>query len=115
MARQLDVETATPELRHEFCDLWNQLVVGTQVRRQNPVLRSNAMLILSFIRTIYIPMHQDTESHSLSFLAYTGNLDPVLQDVSSHSQCTVSSHHLVTFANPYASVSVAPDAGLGDA
>ncbi len=105
VAIQLNVDTAAPGLRNEFCALWDQLVVAMQDQRHDPVLSSNAMLILSFIRPIYIPLHQGTESQSSAFSASTSDLDPILRDPSSYSLCTVSSHRFVTFTNPVARVS----------
>ncbi|KAH9059884.1 hypothetical protein EDB87DRAFT_1731437 [Lactarius vividus] len=84
-ARRLDVDAATPRLQKEFCDLWNQLVVATQVRCQDSVLSSNVMLILSFICPIYIPLHKGTESQSSAFSASTNDLDPVLREPSPYS------------------------------
>ncbi|KAH9062586.1 hypothetical protein EDB83DRAFT_843595 [Lactarius deliciosus] len=93
VACQLHVETAAP---HEFCGLWNQLVAAAQVWPEHLTFRSNVMLILSFIRTIYIPLHRDTESQLLALSASTGALDPVLRDPSSYFRFTVSSHSSVT-------------------
>ncbi|KAH9036017.1 hypothetical protein EDB83DRAFT_2415300, partial [Lactarius deliciosus] len=61
--RRLEVENAALGLRHEFCDLWNQLCRHT-------VVRPNAMFILSHIRTIYVTLHQGTESRSFKTSAY---------------------------------------------
>ncbi|KAH9021734.1 hypothetical protein EDB85DRAFT_2152214 [Lactarius pseudohatsudake] len=109
-ARRLDVDAAAPRLQKEFCDLWNQLVVATQVRCQDPVLSSNVMLIFSFICLIYVPLHKGTESQPSAFSVSTSDLDPVFRDPSSYFQCTVSSHRLVTFANLNADTPVAYDA-----
>ncbi|KAI9436615.1 hypothetical protein H4582DRAFT_1962123 [Lactarius indigo] len=110
-ARRLNVDTAAPALQKEFCDLWNQLVVATQVQCQDPVLSSNVMLILSFIYPIYVPLHKGTESQSSALSASTCDLDPVLRDPSSYSQCTVSSHRTITFANSNTDTPVVHDAG----
>ncbi|KAH9172601.1 hypothetical protein EDB89DRAFT_2229238 [Lactarius sanguifluus] len=115
LARELNTarpgsDTPGPEPhKEEFWDLWNQLVVATQVRCQYPALSSNVTLILSFICPTYVALHNGTESQPSAFSTSTSDLDPVLRDPS--SQCTVSSHCLITFANLNADTPVAHDAG----
>ncbi|KAH9055577.1 hypothetical protein EDB87DRAFT_1761944 [Lactarius vividus] len=106
--RQLEVENAALGLQHEFCDLWNQLVTSMHDQRRHSV-RSNAMLILSHLRTIYVTLHQDTESRSSAFSASTDDLDPALQPTSSYPRCTVSSHRLSTPMDPNPTVPSAYD------
>jgi hypothetical protein len=89
-ARQLQVENADLGLQGEFCDLWNSLVASTHDQRQLPIVRSNAIFVLSRLRPIYVTLHQDTDSGSLAFSATTDDLDPFLQKA--HPLCTVSSH-----------------------
>ena len=60
--RQLDAGNASQELRREFCALWNQLVGSMQDVRREPALRSNAMRILSLMRTLYDSLHEGTGS-----------------------------------------------------
>lgn len=95
--RQLKVESAALGLQHEFCDLWNSLLTSMHDRRQRPLVRSNAMFIVSFIRPTYFTLHQGTDFGSFPF---TDNLDPVLQKTSSYPLCTVSSHRLSTLKDP---------------
>jgi hypothetical protein len=101
--RQLKVESAALGLQHEFCDLWNSLLTSMHDRRQRPVVRSNAMFIVSFIRPIYYTLHQGTDFGSFPF---TDDLDPILQETSSYPLCTVSSHRHSTLTNSSVSVNV---------
>jgi len=62
-ARKLQVVDITPELRNEFCALWNQLVDMAQGQAPAPLMsRSNATRILALLRTVYLPFHADTHS-----------------------------------------------------
>jgi hypothetical protein len=88
---QLQVENADLGLQGEFCDLWNSLVALVHDQRQIPIVRSNAIFVLSRLRPIYVTLHQDTDSGSLAFsAATTDNIDPFLQKA--QPLCTVSSH-----------------------
>ncbi|KAH9172414.1 hypothetical protein EDB89DRAFT_2242873 [Lactarius sanguifluus] len=111
VTRQLNVEATAPELRHEFCDLWNCLLDAMQSRPEHPALSSTMKLILSSIHPIFVTLHQGTESQSSAPLASTGSLD--LQDPSSCPRCLDLSHCPNAFANPNANIPVAH--GSGDA
>ena len=89
-ARQLQVENADIGLQRDFCDLWNSFVASIHDRRQLPIVRSNAIFVLSHLRPIYATLHQSTDSGSLAFSATTDDLDPFLQKA--HPLCTVPSH-----------------------
>ncbi|KAF8265166.1 hypothetical protein EI94DRAFT_1736541 [Lactarius quietus] len=106
VARQLKVENAALGLQHEFCELWNSLVASIHDQRQRPIVRSNAIFILSLIRTVYVTLHQSSESGPCAFSAFTDDLDPVLQKSSSYILCTVSSHRLSTLSNPTSNANV---------
>lgn len=93
--RQLKAESTAPGLQNEFCDLWNSLLTSMNDRRQPPVVRSNAMFIVSSIRPIYFSLHQGTD---FKYFPFTDDLDPVLQKTS-YPLCTVSSHRLPTLTN----------------
>jgi hypothetical protein len=98
--RQLKVENASQELRREFCVLWNQLVVSMQDVRRDPALRSNAMRILSLTRTLYVPLHEGTDSRCFAFLASTDELDPTPQKSSYYPLCALSTHRITPRGPP---------------
>ena len=57
-ACRLKVENAAPELRHEFCALWNGLVDVAKGRVPAPLAtRLNTIHILSVIRNVFISLH----------------------------------------------------------
>jgi len=90
--RQLNVENASHRLQREFCELWNQLVDSMQDLRRDPVIRSNAMRILSLTRSIYVPLHAGTESRCFSFADSTNNFNSVSQKAATYPLCTISTH-----------------------
>lgn len=98
--RQLKVENASQELRREFCVLWNQLVVSMQDVRRDPALRSNAMRILSLTRTLYVPLHEGTDSRCFAFLASADDLDPTAQKSSHYPLCALSTHRIASRGSP---------------
>jgi len=104
--RQLKVENASPELRREFCVLWNQLVISMQDLRREPALRSNAMRILSLTRMLYIPLHEGTESRCFAFLTSADDLDPTPQKTSSYPICAHSTHRIAPRGPPEDSITV---------
>ncbi|KAH9011969.1 hypothetical protein EDB83DRAFT_348387 [Lactarius deliciosus] len=87
-ASKFDVHDTSPELQHEFCSLWNQIVLKTQ----NNDDRMMASLVLKPIRHIYVSLHRDTESAPTRFSASTPGLDVVLDDPSSYPVCKVAGH-----------------------
>ena len=93
--RRLKVERAAQEPRQEFCVLWNQLVASMQDLRRDPALRSNAMRILSLTRTLYVPLHEGTESRPLPLLTSADELDTAPQKAAaSYPLCALTAHRL---------------------
>jgi hypothetical protein len=87
-ASKFNVQDTSPELQHEFCELWNQVVLRAQ--RENN--RGMAILILGRIRHVYMALHQDTDSAPTQFSASTGDQDHILKSPSSYPVCKVSDH-----------------------
>ena len=97
-ARRLRVENASEKIRCEFCELWNRLVCLMRDLHRDPVVRSNAMRVLSLTRAIYIPLHEGTESRC--FAHSTSADDEVNLNLISSPQrttdfplCTVQAPH----------------------
>jgi hypothetical protein len=83
-ASRFDALDTSPELQHEFCALWNELV------------RSDLLIswsILRPIRNIYLTLHQHTDSAPTRFSASTGDEDGIFYRRSSYPLCKVSGHH----------------------
>jgi len=89
--RKFEVMKAAPELQHEFCALWNELASVAQGRRQaSRMAQSNVARILSVVRTVYVPLHEDTNS---AISSSTGDQDHVLWLPSPYPLCNVLGHH----------------------
>ena len=88
-ASKFNVEDTSPELRHKFCALWNQIV--RKVQNDND--RRMTFLTLGRIRNIYMALHQATDSVPKRFSAFTGDRDPILWEPSSYLLCSVPDHH----------------------
>ena len=83
---QFDVCNTLPELQHEFCSLWNEIV------REAWRLPA-AVNILREIRQAYIKLHQGTDSAPTAFSAHTKFYHPALAHSRSYRFCGIPSHH----------------------
>ena len=88
-ASKFNVQETSPELRHDFCALWNHIVL----KAQNDDDETIARYILGPIRNIYIALHQATGSVPTRFSASTGDLGPIMSQPSSYPLCNVPGHH----------------------
>ena len=89
-ASRFDVQDTSPELQHEFCALWNQIV--RHVQNNNSL--SMAFFTLGRIRAVYLALHQDTECAPTRFSPSTSDWDGILRDPSSYPVCNLPAHHL---------------------
>ncbi|KAH9054795.1 hypothetical protein EDB87DRAFT_1418172 [Lactarius vividus] len=87
-ASRFNVQDTSPELQHEFCKLWNQIVL--KVRNDND--RWMAFHTLRPIRNIYVALHRDTTSSPTEFSAATGDQDDVLWRPLSYPSCNATGH-----------------------
>jgi hypothetical protein len=85
---EFNVQDTSPEVQHEFCALWNQIVL--KARNDND--RKIALHILSPLRNVYITLHQDTDSAPTRFSADTDNQNVTLEDPFSYPVCTIAGH-----------------------
>ena len=84
-----DVQDTLPELQHEFCALWNQIVRKVQNDLDVPM----AFYTLRPIRNVYLALHQGTDSATTQFSASTGDGDRILERLSTYPMCNVPGHH----------------------
>ena len=89
-ASKFKVQDTSPELQHELCALWNQIVR----KAQNDGDWKITKCILNPIRKVYISLHQDSESSPIRFSASAGDGDPVLDNPSSYPVCNIAGHIL---------------------
>ena len=94
VASKFNVRDTSPDLQHDFCALWNQIVHQVQNGNvQYGDARRMVIRMLSPIRNVYIALHQDTNSAPTQFSASTDDRDYILWEPSSYPVCNVASHH----------------------
>jgi len=90
----LRVENAIPELQHNFCELWNEIVLQARTGEQSILL-----YILKATRHIYFALHRDTDA-TPTFSPSTSTHDPrILRQLSSYHLCSIPSHRLGSVSN----------------
>ncbi|KAH9061050.1 hypothetical protein EDB87DRAFT_1576439 [Lactarius vividus] len=90
IASKFDVRDTSPVLQHEFCALWNQIVLKAQKDGDKSIVWH----ILRRIRNVYITLHQGSDAaQAPTRFDTTHDLDPILSEPSSYPLCNVRSHH----------------------
>ena len=87
----LDIRTTLPELRNDFCKLWNEIAVSARDSSDRRI-RMLATNILFHIRSIYIALHEGTSAAPVHFSTSTADVDPILMLPSSYPLCNIQSH-----------------------
>ncbi|KAH9029498.1 hypothetical protein EDB85DRAFT_1522252 [Lactarius pseudohatsudake] len=87
---KLDARGSLPELQHEFCGLWNQLVHVAQPNDHLNV-QNVSLATLKNVRKVYIALHEHTVAHSTVF-ATTDDGDAALDVITSYPICTIPGH-----------------------
>jgi hypothetical protein len=82
-ASKFDVLDTSPELQHEFCELWNELIRDF----------ASPGFILRPIRNVYLTLHLHTDSAPAAFSASTSDEDDILKWPSTYTLCNVPGHH----------------------
>ncbi|KAF8494151.1 hypothetical protein F5888DRAFT_674340 [Russula emetica] len=85
---QFDIRNTLPQLQHDFCFLWNEIVREAHNRRPY----SAPVFILREIRHLYLALHEDTYSPPTAFSASTTHGEDSVWEPSSYPTCNVSSH-----------------------
>jgi hypothetical protein len=85
---KFDICEALPELRHEFCSLWNKIL--RDARRDG--VDSTAIKILREIRHAYIELHKGTDAAPTAFSARTFYYNPILAKPLSYRFCNIAHH-----------------------
>jgi hypothetical protein len=84
---RFDINNAIPELRNEFCSLWNEIVQKAEGGQ------SHYVRVLRAIRHLYIALHRGTDAAPTAFDASTAYFDSILDQLSSYPSCNEPSHH----------------------
>ncbi|KAN0137466.1 hypothetical protein V8E53_004911 [Lactarius tabidus] len=87
-ASKFNVQDTSPELQHEFCALWSQVVRQSQ----NDTDWKIPSHILKPIRHVYVQLHHGTNSAPTMFAASTGDEDDILEEPDSYPMCNVTGH-----------------------
>jgi hypothetical protein len=61
LVSKLDIQSTLPELQHEFCALWNEIVLGMW-NTEDPLIQHASVTVLSHIRHLYLGLHEGTDS-----------------------------------------------------
>ena len=85
---QFDIRDTLPQLQHDFCSLWNEIVREAHDRRPY----SAPVFILREIRHLHAALHEGTYSPPTAFSASTTHGEDSVWDPSSYPSCNVSSH-----------------------
>ena len=81
-----DVSSTLPGLQHDFCALWNEIVLEAQTGKD-----SIHTLILENIRPVYIALHSDTHAFPKAF-STTATDNDIPDRPSSYPLCNIASH-----------------------
>jgi hypothetical protein len=87
---KIKIGDTLPELQHEFCGLWNQLVHTAQTS-ERPHHSSVSTTALKNIRKLYLALHERSGTHPTAFHS-TDDRDPVLDNPMSYPLCTIDDH-----------------------
>jgi hypothetical protein len=86
-ASKFKAQDTLPELRHDFCELWNQIVREVQ----NKDDQTMAYYILGRIRNMFLALHQQTEfAPPTRFSPFTSDQDDILYDPFLYPLCNIS-------------------------
>ena len=88
---KLDIQRTLPELQHEFCGVWNQLIATAQ-SDPPPHHGLVATTTLKNIRKVYIALHRSPSAPPTAFYTTTDDRDPVLDNPKSYPMCTIDGH-----------------------
>ncbi|KAF8268425.1 hypothetical protein EI94DRAFT_1727689 [Lactarius quietus] len=101
-ASNFNAQDTSPELQHEFCALWNQIVLDVQGDNKMCL----AFFVLRRIRNVYVALHQGTDAAPTLFSASTDDEDRILWDPSAYPLCNIPTHHPYSNAHVPASTAI---------
>jgi hypothetical protein len=107
LVSKFDIRSTLSELQHEFCALWNEIVLGMW-KTKDPQIQHASITVLSRIRHLFMGLHEGTDSAPTAFSASTTDHNEILHRRSSYPLCDVPGH-----CQPIDSVSQIGDVALG--
>ena len=88
---KLDIRSTLPELQHEFCGVWNQLVATAQ-SDPPPHHELVATTTLKNIRKLYIALHRSSGTPPSAFYTTADDRHPILDNRKAYPMCTIDDH-----------------------
>ena len=98
-----DAHDSFPELRHEFCDLWNEILDEAWKKGDH----TTPVEVLREIRNIFAALHQGHEAPSDQLFATVTRDDELLRLRSAYPYCRIASHRTIPPAPATTSSTVA--------
>ena len=95
---QFDIHNTLPQLQHDFCALWDEIVAEAHNRRPY----SAPVFILREIRHLYVSLHEGTNSAPTAFSS-SAHGDDSVWDPMSYSSCNIANHASVPPLHSYTS------------
>lgn len=89
---KLDIKHTLPELQHDFCSLWNELVDSARYAGDHHT-RSLSTNILMHIRNMYIALHESTSGVLTQISDGTADIDPILVLPFLYPLCNIPAHN----------------------
>jgi hypothetical protein len=89
---KLDIQHTLPELQHDFCSLWNELVDSARYAGDHHT-RSLSTNILMHIRNIYIAIHESTSGVLTQISNGTADIGPILVLPFFYPLCNIQAHN----------------------
>ena len=89
---KLNIKGTLPDLQHDFCGLWNQLINTAQTDR-HPHRVFISKKILKNIRKLYTSLHKNSGSPSTAFYTTTDDRDSILDNPMLYPRCMIDGHH----------------------
>jgi hypothetical protein len=86
--REFDISNTLPELQHNFCAMWNEVVQEAQSGNTD----DNPVWILKKLQDHYIALHRGTDAAPTAFSEDTRWGDDILEQPSSYPLCNLASH-----------------------
>jgi len=105
-----DVQNALPGLRHDFCTLWNEIVLEVQNKGSY-----TPILILVHTRHIYTALHQGADTTPAAFLASVDDADAILYQPFSYPLCNIPGHLSDPPSHIHERVDASPETALAPA
>jgi hypothetical protein len=102
---EFNVQDTLPELQHEFCTLWNQIVLGAQKDNSREI----ALFTLKPVRGVYAILHRGHDNNFAkgrlrAYPYFTDQCDSRLEDPFFYPACEVADH--VCGGSPSGSTSI---------